>query len=207
MPLQHLLATIDIDWTPEAVVPNNNVTDGWCIASETHERGRGGGTQATTKPNATITKKGSEVFIREKKKRERKGDRAASMDRHRSDRSGDRHGDHSGDRQGDRYGDGGRRTSSRWSSDSPTHQHHRYPRGGGAGGSEGFSGGGGGPGRYHPYRVPQDFPAPPPPTSGGEGFRNGGRGGGNFDPSMQMGGPRRGGFSGRGAPPTGSLMH
>ncbi|RZS20159.1 hypothetical protein BHM03_00052640 [Ensete ventricosum] len=133
------------------------------------------------------------------------------MDRHRSDRSGDRHGDHSGDRQGDRYGDGGRRTSSRWSSDSPTHQHHRYPRGGGAGagagGSEGFSGGGGGgPGRYHPYRVPQDFPAPPPPTSGGEGFRNGGRGGGgggNFDPSMQMGGPRRGGFSGRGAPPTG----
>ncbi|KAJ8501314.1 hypothetical protein OPV22_011866 [Ensete ventricosum] len=132
------------------------------------------------------------------------------MDRHRSDRSGDRHGDHSGDRQGDRYGDGGRRTSSRWSSDSPTHQHHRYPRGGGAGagagGSEGFSGGGGGgPGRYHPYRVPQDFPAPPPPTSGVEGFRNGGRGGGgggNFDPSMQMGGPRRGGFSGRGAPPT-----
>ncbi|THU57177.1 hypothetical protein C4D60_Mb03t00760 [Musa balbisiana] len=127
------------------------------------------------------------------------------MDRHR----GDRHGDRSGDRQGDRYGDGGRRTSSRWSSDSPTHQHHRYPRGGGGGGSEGFSSGGGGAGRYHPYRVPQDSPAPPPPTSGGEGFRSGGRGGaggGGFDPSMQMGGPRRGGFSGRGGPPTGYPM-
>ncbi|RRT34575.1 hypothetical protein B296_00052255 [Ensete ventricosum] len=117
------------------------------------------------------------------------------MDRHRGDRSGDR--------QGDRCGDGGRRTSSRWSSDNPTHQHHRYPRGGGA--SEGFYGGGrgGGPGRCHPYRVPQDFPAAPPPISGGEGFRSGCRGGGSFDPSMQMGGPRRGGFSGRGAPPTG----
>ncbi|XP_064968316.1 flowering time control protein FCA-like isoform X1 [Musa acuminata AAA Group] len=127
------------------------------------------------------------------------------MDRHRGDRSGDRHGDRSGDRQGDRYGDGGRRTSSRWSSDSPTHQHHRFPRGGGGGGSEGLSSGGGGAGRYHPYRVPQDSPVPPPPTSGGEGFRSGGRGGaggGGFDPSMQMGGPRRGGFSGRGGPPT-----
>ncbi|PKA56573.1 Flowering time control protein FCA [Apostasia shenzhenica] len=117
--------------------------------------------------------------------------------------------DRFGDRQADRSGDGGRhsRMTPRWSSDSPTNQHHRFPRGAGGdsgGVAEGFTGV-----RFHPYRGPPDFPSVGgagggPGIRGGQGFRDvqgfhdgpGGFGG----PQLPMGGNKRG-FGSRGGSP------